>query len=153
NAGAPMNAGGPAYDAGGDGPQPGSDSGAGYGGDGFCGNGYCGNDCGLGCDLCNRMRCWWNNGALYSRGGRSYFQIDALMLTRNHAPALPLATQGTGGPVVMSTDDPRFGLKVLPRLTAGYVLSNDTAVEGTYFYRDGMTAGFDVFSPTTTLFI
>lgn len=124
----------------------------GCGPNGYCGDGNCG-DCGgcrLGCGcFCN----WWNRCRMCTCCGRAYLQIDAMMLNRGTGYSQPLATDGFGGATVLNAHDPWFGFETLPRITMGYVLPNDTAVEGSYFYKDDMNAMAGVNSPGETLVI
>lgn len=126
--------------------EPGYDSTfAGYPGDysGVGGNGYCGDP-----SVCQQS---WGGGVLRSCTGRGYFQVDAMLLNRNDAAPTSIVTQTISGVAVnrISGNTPWFGFETLPRLTAGYVLPNDTAIEATAFYKDdfdcsagyGLTAG------------
>jgi hypothetical protein len=145
---APLMIDGPGYAEGGVMPQGSGSQNMAYGdycGPGYCGDGYC-------CDghtgnLCNALSDWFHTGRLFSCCGRGYVVAEALMLNRSDARSdLPVAAV-LGGPVVMSANDPYFGYETLPRVTAGYVLHNDTAVEATYYYKDDFDANKDAISP------
>jgi len=102
---------------------------------GYCGDGYCedGGDCrqGLG------------GGRLLCLTGRGYLQVDAMLLNRNDGPPTPMVLNASGDTVI-SGNSPWFGFETLPRITAGYVLPNDTAVEATVFYKDDFDSRFGV---------
>jgi hypothetical protein len=94
-------------------------------------------------------------GLYRQRTGRGYFQAEALMWHRSDAFAQVLnvqtpdrATTPAGSisqfsQPFMRTSDPYFGYETLPRLTIGYVLPNDVAVEFQGFYKDDFDARFD----------
>lgn len=97
-------------------------------------------------------------GRLFKRTSRGYVQIDAMMLSRNDATGRVIAFNnggatgtgtGVGTPIVRGSD-PNFGFETLPRITAGYVLMNDIALEGTVWYKDDFDAIYDGFNPTGT---
>lgn len=123
------------------GPAQAGYSGVEYGG--YCGDGYC--DDGAAC------RQTWGGGSLLCLTGRGYIQMDALLLNRNDAAPTSVVTEG--GITQMSGNSPWFGFETLPRLTAGYVLPNDTAVEATFFYKDDFDASSGVGRAANTLSI
>jgi len=106
-------------------------------------------DCMPGCEPGGR-------GRLLHRTGRGYVQIDAVMLNRNDATGRVIAFNNGGvntattGATIISASDPNFGFETLPRITAGYTLMNDIAVEGTVWYKDDFDAIYDGFNPTGT---
>jgi hypothetical protein len=89
------------------------------------------------------------------RQGRGYFSADAMMWHRNDAFArvinvqtpnratTPAGSLSANTNVWMRTSDPYFGYETLPRITAGYVMRNDVAVEFSGFYKDDFDAKFD----------
>lgn len=87
-------------------------------------------------------------GRLFKRTSRGYVQIDALLLSRNDAAARTLVTDNATGLSRMDARDPNFAFETLPRITAGYVLMNDIAIEGTVFYKDDFDAIADAFLTT-----
>jgi hypothetical protein len=107
----------------------------GYGG-GYCGDGYCDDR-----TLCDAISDWFHAPRVFSCCGRGYAAVDAVMLTRGDCDPLPLARlNGAAGPILLDAEDPYHHLETLPRVTLGYVMHNDTAVEATYFYKDDMDA-------------
>jgi len=88
------------------------------------------------------------NGWLRKRTSRGYVTIDAVMLHRNDAVNRTLFNLGTvgGGIPSLRASDPEFGFETLPRITAGYVLMNDIAIEGTVWYKDDFDAIRDLVS-------
>lgn len=125
----------------GSGPAAAGYSGVDFGG--YCGDGYC-ND-----GLCGPPV--WGGGNLLCLTGRGYVQIDALLLNRNDAPPASIVTEG--GVTQMAGNAPWFGFETLPRITTGYVLPNDTAVEATFLYKDDFDADFGVGRAGNTLTI
>ena len=89
------------------------------------------------------------------RTGRGYASADALMWHRNDAFSRVLNVQTpnratTAAGLIsaftepyMRTHDPYFGYETLPRITLGYVLPNDAAIEFIGFYKDDFDAKFD----------
>jgi hypothetical protein len=147
----PMGAGGPtAMPA--DGFGSGGDYGQWYGDGGgpieAGGNGYVGSNPGGRLPLFQRRM-------FRQRTGRGYFSADALMWHRNDAFSRVLNVQTpnrlTTAPAAipfftepyMRTHDPNFGFETLPRITMGYVLRNDVAIELSGFYKDDFDAKFD----------
>jgi hypothetical protein len=89
------------------------------------------------------------------RSGRGYFSAEALMWHRNDSYARvvtiqtpsrvttpPALVSGLSAPAIR-TSDPDFGYETLPRITLGYVLPNDVAIEFAGFYKDDFDATFD----------
>jgi hypothetical protein len=94
-------------------------------------------------------------GLFRQRTGRGYASADALMWHRNDAFSRVLnvqtpnraTTPAANIPALtepyMRTHDPYFGFETLPRITLGYVMPNDVAIEFTGFYKDDFDAKFD----------
>lgn len=72
------------------------------------------------------------------RTSRGYFSADAFLVHRKGSTPRTMAT--AAGVVQSSTADLDFGMETAPRLTFGYVLPNDVAIEGTAFYKDDLDA-------------
>jgi len=133
-----------------------------YGGD--CENGMCGPqgcdmygcgpDCGhCGGGFCDRLRNCFSGCGLISHSGRGYLVTEAVMLNRSDAFGLTLArTVGTNA-AILTANEPDFGYETLPRITAGYVLPNDVAIEGTVFYKDDFDATDGAFTGINNLYI
>lgn len=100
-------------------------------------------DCYPGCEPGGR-------GRMFHRTGRGYVQIDAVMLNRNDATGRIIAFDRITLAPIATGSDPDFGFETLPRVTAGYVLMNDIAVEGTVWYKDDFDGIYDGFNPTGT---
>jgi len=89
------------------------------------------------------------------RTSRGYFTAEALMWHRNDGFARVINVQTPNrlttpagniskfSQPFMRTSDPYFGYETLPRLTLGYVLPNDLAIEFQTFYKDDFDAKFD----------
>jgi hypothetical protein len=147
----PMGAGGPTAM-----PAEGFGSGGDYGqwyGDGggpieSGGNGYVGSNPGGRLPLFQRRM-------FRQRTGRGYASAEALLWNRSDAFPVVLNVQTPNRDTIaagnvsqftqpyMRASDPFFGYETLPRITLGYVLPNDVAVEFIGFYKDDFDAHFD----------
>ncbi len=75
-----------------------------------------------------------NSGAFPRYG---YISIDALYWDRKTGGAVDIARPTSNTAATFETGASlNYEFEVLPRLTAGFVLANGVAVEGTYFYKD-----------------
>jgi len=85
-------------------------------------------------------------GILRKRTSRAYMTIDAVMLRRNDATNRAIFNLGSAaaGAPILSANEPNFNFETLPRITAGYVLMNDIAIEATVWYKDDFDAIDDV---------
>lgn len=79
------------------------------------------------------------------RTSRGYFSADAFLVHRKGSTPRTMAT--AAGVVQSSTADLNFGMETAPRLTFGYILPNDVAIEGTGFYKDDLDALTDAVGP------
>ncbi|MBL9084176.1 MAG: BBP7 family outer membrane beta-barrel protein [Planctomycetales bacterium] len=84
-------------------------------------------------------------GRLRQRSSRGYFSADALMLHQGGGSPRDIANVGAVN--ILNNSQLDYGLETLPRITAGFILPNDVAIEGTIFYKDD----FDAHATTTTV--
>jgi hypothetical protein len=98
----------------------------------------------------------WGMGAGWDQCGPHYYDISAdfLYWRRDRAaePTLDFASQGVGGPIVLSTDsldwDYEPGFRVTGRLDLGPLTFVEAAYLGTFFYEESaqVTGAGDLFS-------
>jgi hypothetical protein len=89
-------------------------------------------------------------GILRKRTSRGYVKLDAVMLHRNDATNRTLFNLGSvaAGTPILTAGQPDFGFETLPRVTAGFVLMNDIALEATVWYKDDFDGIRDATSTT-----
>ncbi|MGC3969075.1 MAG: hypothetical protein QM775_17450 [Pirellulales bacterium] len=77
-------------------------------------------------------------GRVFQRTSRGYFSADALLLHQGGGSPRVIANNAVT--TVLNNSQLDYGVETLPRLTAGYILPNDIAIEGTAFYKDDFDA-------------
>lgn len=96
-----------------------------------------------GCQHCNR-RMGWTHSILGRCGNRCSSwtaQIDALMLWQGNIPSFPLLTDTTvavGDPVALNANQAQTEMAAGPRFALFYNVDPSHAIEGNYFYVDGL---------------
>ncbi len=76
-------------------------------------------------------------GSVRAACGYGYIQADALYWRREHGWHVSVFNASLDPNVnFINGSNLNYRMEVLPRLTAGYVLANGLAVEGTYYYKD-----------------
>ena len=82
----------------------------------------------------------WSGGQVCQRTSRGYLSAACFRVHRKGAAPRPIAQTTVGGVRMLDTADLNFGVESAPRIIAGYVLPNDVAIEGTFFYKDDLDA-------------
>lgn len=87
-------------------------------------------------------------GSVRAACGYGYIQADALYWRREHGWHVSVFNASLDPNVnFINGSNLNYRMEVLPRLTAGYVLANGLAVEGTYYYKDDFSVRKGVAGP------